>query len=338
MKKRCKGHFMLATLLVLAVMVGCLDGIEARAGEGGARKTFVWNGKEITITGGKDVRVVIEEPFAEITIGQHVFMVDELGVSVNRDDYALEFYERVDFRVHEQHIQVSADGKRVAVVDLFQPGLATPEPPQVPEPVAAEAPEPMQQPVPREGAVVLTPADVSMAKSVIQQNTMSIPGFGVGERIQVGTGSFSPADALVLYFLRFHRERGVCPPVSAMSQALTQLNDAEVHRKAAAIFWLDYSSAKNTGPFISKPTGLRDAFQWYISTKQTERLRISNARLQDFVGATEAWRRAMEGQRQFWEKNQAREQEFILKRGAYRTLLDAQAAVAAAQNAVGSSR
>jgi hypothetical protein len=49
MKKRCKGHFMLATLLVLAVMVGCLDGTEARAGEGGARKTSVWNGKEITI-------------------------------------------------------------------------------------------------------------------------------------------------------------------------------------------------------------------------------------------------------------------------------------------------
>ncbi len=60
--------------------------------------------------------------------------------------------------------------------------------------------------------------------------------------------------------------------------------------------------------------------------------------VQDFVGATEAWRRAMEGQHQFWEKNQAREQEFILKRDVYRTLLVAQAAVPAAQNAVASLR
>ncbi|MEW6443231.1 MAG: hypothetical protein AB1640_20030 [bacterium] len=184
------------------------------------------------------------------------------------------------------------------------------------------------------GAQTVTAADVEMAKAVIQKNTMTLPGLNPGSTFQISAGSFSAADALVIYLLKFHQKNQVCPPIEAVSEALKKLKDAEVHKKAVAMFWKDYSSSSDVGSGLEKPNFLRDTFEWYILTKQTERQKIANARLAGYVGADEAWHRAMESQRASWEKSTSRESEFILKRGAYRVSLDAEAAVAEADRVV----
>lgn len=183
-------------------------------------------------------------------------------------------------------------------------------------------------------AGLITASDVALAKSVIAKNTRSLPGMTVGSRVKVGSGNFSTSDALILYMLKFHQQTTLCPPIAAVAEALKRLNDAEVHKKAVAIFWREYSTCSNLDASIRKPDFLESTFEWYILTKQTERLKISNARLQGFVGSDEAWRRAMNSQQQFWEKSRSREDEFLLKRGAHRVTLDAQAAVADAERAV----
>ena len=75
-------------------------------------------------------------------------------------------------------------------------------------------------------------------------------------------------------------------------------------------------------------------FENYILTKFIQRQKIINAPLKRFVGSDEVWRRAMDSQRQFWEKSRQREDEFVLTRGAYRTLFNAAAAIAAAEAAM----
>ena len=179
-------------------------------------------------------------------------------------------------------------------------------------------------------------ADIAMAKEVIQKNTMSIPGFGVGSRVNVSSGAFSEADALVIYLLKFHQSSKICPPIAVVAETLKKLKDTKVHKKAVSIFWLDYSTSSNLNESISQSNFVRDSFEWFILTKQTERLKISNARLQGFVGSDEAWRRAMNSQYQSWQKSTSREEEYILKRDAYRAILDAEAAVNAAERAVSS--
>ena len=181
---------------------------------------------------------------------------------------------------------------------------------------------------------MIAPGDIEMAHQVIRENTRSIPGFGAGSRVTVSSGRFSSSDALVLYILKCHQQTRVCPPIAVVAGALTKLKDADVHKKAVVIFWKDYSTTSNLNEGLDKPTFLRSSFEWYILTKQTERLKIRNARLQGFVGADTAWRRAMDSQQKFWEKSQSREDEFILRRDAYRAVFDAQAAVAAAERAV----
>lgn len=183
-------------------------------------------------------------------------------------------------------------------------------------------------------AGLITPSDVALAKRVIAKNTRSLPGMTVGSRVKVGSGDFSSSDALILYMLKFHQQTTLCPPIAAVAEALKRLHDAEVHKKAVSIFWKEYSTSSNLEAAIRKPDFLENTFEWYILTKQTERLKISNARLKGFVGSDEAWRRAMNSQQQFWEKSRAREDEFLLKRGAQRVILDAQAAVADAERAV----
>jgi len=185
-------------------------------------------------------------------------------------------------------------------------------------------------------AGLITTSDVALAKRVIKENTMSIPGFGVGSRVKISSGKFSSSDALVLYMLKFHHQTKVCPPIAVVAEALKRLNDSRVHKKAVAIFWKDYSTSSDISDSLLKPNFLKDNFEWYVLTKQTERLKISNTRLQGFVGSDVAWRRAMDAQQKFWEKSRAREDEFILKRGAYRVILDAQAAVADAERAAAS--
>lgn len=192
----------------------------------------------------------------------------------------------------------------------------------------------MSMPVCEAAEVMITVADIEMAHQVIGKNTRSLPGFNVGSRVTVSSGRFSSSDALVLYILKFHQQTRVCPPIAVVAGALTKLKDADVHKKAVVIFWKDYSTTSNLNEGLDKPTFLRSSFEWYILTKQTERLKIRNARLQGFVGADTAWRRAMDSQQKFWEKSQSREDEFILRRDAYRAVFDAQAAVGAAERAV----
>ncbi len=180
----------------------------------------------------------------------------------------------------------------------------------------------------------LTPQDIGLAKAVIGKNSMSLPGLLPGSRFTVSSGAFSNADALVLYLLKFHRDTGVLPPIAAVARMLVRLNDTEVHKKAVAIFWRDYSTA--TGNDLNAPNFLESNFEWYVLTKQTERMKISNARLQGFVGSDSAWRRAMDAQQKYWERSVGREEAFILKRGGERVLLDAEAAVAEAERAVAS--
>jgi len=180
----------------------------------------------------------------------------------------------------------------------------------------------------------LTPQDITLAKAVIEKNSMTLPGLLPGSRFTVSSGAFSNADALVLYLLKFHRDTRILPPIAAVARMLERLNDAEVHKKAVALFWRDYSTA--TGNDLNAPNFLGSNFEWYVLTKQTQRMKITNARLQGFVGADAAWRRAMDAQQKYWERSTARENEFILKRGAERVMLDAEAAVAEAERAVAS--
>ena len=177
------------------------------------------------------------------------------------------------------------------------------------------------------GDVQLTAADLAMARQVIEDNTMTIPGFGTGSSIKMGPGALSAVDALVIYMLKFHLQHRICPPISVVAAALEKINDSRYAKKAAALFWKDYSTAAGA-------SSLEQSFEWYINTKATEKNKIANLRLQGYVGADEAWQKAMHSQRSTWEKSTQRRDAYILKRDAYRVILDAQAAVAAAEQAL----
>ena len=175
--------------------------------------------------------------------------------------------------------------------------------------------------------ITITAADVNMAQAIIKKNTMTVPGMAIGSSIKMGPGNFSAGDALVIYMIKFHHQNKICPPISVVAEALQKLNDTNYAKKAVAVFWKDYSSASGT-------SSLSDSFDWYINTKATEKHKINNARLQGYVGAGEAWQKAMNSQRSSWEKSTQRQDEYILKRGAYRAILNAQAAVNAAELAI----
>ncbi|MBN2091251.1 hypothetical protein JW964_16695 [candidate division KSB1 bacterium] len=185
--------------------------------------------------------------------------------------------------------------------------------------------------------VTITPADIAMAKEVIQSNTKTVPGYTPGSQAKISAGNFGAADALVLYLLKFHQQTRICPPIAVVTEALKKLKDSEIHKKAVSYFWLDYSTSSGLDQHIAKPNAFRNDFDWYILTKFTERLKYSNIRDAAYVGADQAWRRAMNSQQQFWEKSQARNDEYLLKRDANRAVFDAQAAVAAAEKAVAGS-
>ena len=156
---------------------------------------------------------------------------------------------------------------------------------------------------------------------------MTIPGFGTGSSIKMGPGALSAVDALVIYMLKFHLQHRICPPISVVAATLEKINDSRYAKKAAALFWKDYSTAAGA-------SSLEQSFEWYINTKATEKNKIANLRLQGYVGADEAWQKAMHSQRSTWEKSTQRRDAYILKRDAYRVILDAQAAVAAAEQAL----
>ncbi len=180
---------------------------------------------------------------------------------------------------------------------------------------------------PSQGDISITAADVAMAKQTIKRNTMTVPGMAIGSKIKMGPGDFSASDALVIYMIKFHQRHNICPPISVVAEALQKVHDANFAKKAVAVFWREYSTS-------SGRLSLADSFDWYINTKATEKHKINNARLQGYVGAGEAWQRAMNSQRSSWEKSTQRQDEYILKRGAYRAILNAQAAVDAAERAI----
>ncbi len=182
-------------------------------------------------------------------------------------------------------------------------------------------------------AGLITTSDIALAKRIIRENTRSIPGFGIGSRVEISSGKFSSSDALVLYMLKFHQQTKVCPPIAMVAEALKKLNDSKVHRKAVAIFWKEYSTSSDINNRLLSSNFLKNNFEWYIFTKQAERLKISNRRLKGFIGSDVAWRSAMDAQRKFWQKSRTRKDEFILNRDSYRVILNAQAAVAAAERA-----
>ncbi len=115
-------------------------------------------------------------------------------------------------------------------------------------------------------------------------------------KVKMGSGKYSSSDALVLYLLKFQKRYTICPPFEVVSNILTKLNDKEINKKAVALFWMQYSTTSDVNEGIGKPTFLKDIFEWYILVKQTEKMKISNARLKGYVGAEEAWRKAMNSQ------------------------------------------
>ena len=115
-------------------------------------------------------------------------------------------------------------------------------------------------------------------------------------KVKMGSGNFSSSDALVLYLLKFQKRYTISPPIEVVSNILTKLNDKEINKKAVALFWMQYSTTSDVNEGIGKPTFLKDIFEWYILVKQTEKMKISNARLKGYVGAEEAWRKAMNSQ------------------------------------------
>jgi hypothetical protein len=149
----------------------------------------------------------------------------------------------------------------------------------------------------------------------------------IGSTVKMGPGNFSSADALVIYMIKFHKKAKICPPISVVAEALKKIHDTNYAKKAVAVFWRDYSTG-------SGHVSLSEAFDWYINTKAAQKHKISNMRLQGYVGSGEAWQRAMNSQRSSWEKSTQRQDEYILKRGAYRAILNAQAAVDAAERAI----
>ncbi len=185
--------------------------------------------------------------------------------------------------------------------------------------------------------IKLTAPDIKMALEVIKANTMSLPGFLPGSRTKMSSGKFSEADALALYLLKFHQQTKICPPIKLAAELVKKINDSELHKKAVTIFWLEYSTTSDLNEGLDKPDALQDNFEYYILTKQTERLKIQNARLQGYVGSDEAWRKAMASQEKTWQKSSARQNEYILTRETYRVILDAQAAIIAAKYAVQSA-
>lgn len=182
--------------------------------------------------------------------------------------------------------------------------------------------------------VVVTPADIAMAREVIAANTMNLPGLLPGSSTTAGPGPLSGADALALYLVKFHQQTGVCPPAEVVAEMAAQLEETETHRKALAVFWRDYSTARREPGSLEDPGHLRESFEWYIAAKQAERLRRGNAALEGFVAADEAWRKAADAQRESWQRARDREDAYIVERDAYRVLLDGQAAIAAAEAAV----
>jgi hypothetical protein len=201
-----------------------------------------------------------------------------------------------------------------------------PGPPPKPEQTPHQKPPGPGQQTSAPG-ITITAADVNMAQTIIKKNTMTVPGMAIGSSIKMGPGDFSAGDALVIYMIKFHHQNKICPPVSVVAEALQKLHDTNYAKKAVVVFWKDYSSASGT-------SSLSEGFDWYINTKATEKHKINNARLQGYVGAGEAWQKAMNSQRSSWKKSTQRQDEYILKRGAYRAILNAQAAVDAAERAI----
>jgi hypothetical protein len=182
--------------------------------------------------------------------------------------------------------------------------------------------------------VAITEADVRWARQLIENNTMTLPGFTPGSRVKVGPGAFSASDALVLYLLKFHKDYKICPPLEVVSSMLSKLNDTELNRKSVGVFWMNYSTTSDVDDHLEKASFLKDRFTWYLDVKKTVKLKRSNARLRGLVGAEEAWSKAMLAQKKYWRKSTQRETEFILKRDAYRAVLDAENAVGQAEKAV----
>jgi len=182
--------------------------------------------------------------------------------------------------------------------------------------------------------VEITDTDIAMAQQVIENNTRTLPGFNPGTSVRSGPGPFCPSDALILYMLKFHQYSKMCPPIAVVVESLKQLNDEEFNKKALAIYWQEYSTYKkfelNSASFLS------DYFSLYILTKYTNKLKISNAHLQGYVAADEAWSNAIQSQQKSWQKSTDNENEFILNREGYRVTLNAQAAADAAARAVSS--
>ncbi len=144
----------------------------------------------------------------------------------------------------------------------------------------------------------------------------------------------SPKAIPVIYLLKFHQQTEICPPLAVVGDVLTKLDDAEVHKKAVSIFWKSYSSTSDVGQDLKQDNFLRDNYEWFILTKQTERMKIQNARLEGFVGADESWRKVMNDQQKYWERSKSGDNEYILKRESYRVMLDAAAAADVAERAI----
>jgi len=184
---------------------------------------------------------------------------------------------------------------------------------------------------PAAGRVALTPADVSMAKAVIEENTFSLPGFTTGSRVRTGPGPFSPADALVLYALKYHHQGKGCVPAEWLAQALVQTKDTETAKRSATAFWSEYCAAQGEKS-KAEADGLKQDFEWYINTKLSKRLKRSNAALEAQVKSEEAWRRAMESDRKSRDTQRSQEDQARLLRDSYKTEWAAQAAVASGQD------
>ena len=180
--------------------------------------------------------------------------------------------------------------------------------------------------------VSITPADIDMAQEIINKNTYTLPGAAIGSTFQLGPGPFSPADALVIYMLKFHLQTKSCPPLPVVIESLQKLNDAESSKIAVAAYWQQYSGYTDLD--LNAPNYLHDWFNNYIVIKFTKRTNAANARLEGSVGAAEAWSKAMSSQQKSMQKSADRQDDYILNRDTYRGILNSQAAVDAAAKAV----
>lgn len=162
--------------------------------------------------------------------------------------------------------------------------------------------------------IEVTPEELDMANEIIEANTMKLPGFMPGSTMESGPGPLNDVDQVVLLALKMRQKVGGLVPYEDFAPVLQKIEGSDWNKNAAAKFWAWYREVTLKA---DEPWTVREGFESYIQMKYTAKMRLQNRQLEANVAAEEAWRRAVESQRQFNEGIAAREEKGRLDREFY---------------------